>query len=128
MSSSTSPAKSRLNHVGGPFKLLDGTVIANDWAGLTSGTILAPIDVDQTGTKVTSEEIVWTGTTPSGDVTVGATCDDWDPGDAATYNILMVAGRTDVKTAQWTEIFFTDGATYSGACGGETYLYCFEQP
>lgn len=35
---------------GGPFVLVDGTVIAKDWAGLTSGSLLKPLALTEFGT------------------------------------------------------------------------------
>src|SRR5208337_2326166 len=43
---------SRMTHGLVPYKLLDGTVVANDWLDLTSGSIRNPIDRDEHGNLV----------------------------------------------------------------------------
>ena len=129
ISTTTASAKTRLNQLGGPFKLLNGTVIANDWAGLTSGSLLAPINVDEQGHKNTTNDTVLTGTTPSGDLAdagaTGSTCDDWAyPLDAGAYQYTYTGGYFQLTTSEWTE-----WSSAIATCGfGSGYLYCFEQP
>ena len=48
-----------------PYALLDGTIIANNYADLTDGTLQHWIDMDENGTPVTGSKI-WTGTLEDG--------------------------------------------------------------
>jgi len=51
----------------GPYVLVNGAMIANDWADLTTLGLIAPINIDETGATVVSPfENVWTGTRPNG--------------------------------------------------------------
>src|SRR5208337_2765818 len=56
VSTSTSSPKTRFVHSSVPWQLLDGTVIANDWSDLTSGSLEHNIDRDENDVPV-----VWNG-------------------------------------------------------------------
>jgi hypothetical protein len=122
MSSSTSAVSARFTTGGGPFELLNGTVVAADWKTLTSGTLQAPINRDENDVALPSVEYVWTGTTPQGDAVSGDNCNDWwGPSDGG-FGGYFSYGRTDVVDAGWSQ------QSQTGTCAsGETYLYCFEQ-
>ena len=46
---SASPATRFLTQSAGPYRLVNGTTIADDWADLTSGDLDAPINITETG-------------------------------------------------------------------------------
>jgi hypothetical protein len=119
MSSSAGSVSQRFNHAGGPFKMLDGTVIANDWAQLTSGTLQNKPSVDETGHPI-ADQWAWTGT--YFDATAASTsCNDW----TSNSTLLTVKhGRSDQTGTAWSGD--SDAGT-STTCGDALGLYCFEQ-
>jgi hypothetical protein len=107
------PTKSTL-----PYLNLDDVMVAMDWTGLTSGTLLHGIDVDQ-GHNTVASAPVWTGTTITGDPS-GFSCSGWTPNGALLTATVGVTGST---TATWTQV------TVPKACsnGAAAHLYCFQQ-
>ncbi len=113
---STSPAM-RFVIDGGPYKRLDGPLLANDWIDLTDGVLA--VGISTTETMVTSSDFaVWTGTEPDGTATLlGDNCTDWSsagPGSA----LFGYSTNTD---GFWTSTQQTMG------CDVPFHLYCFEQ-
>jgi hypothetical protein len=98
-----------------PYRLLDGSTIANDWNDLTSGTLRHPIDVREDGSPSAPVEI-WTGTSVAGSGVASLTCNNW----TATYGTAIV-GQSDMATYAWTYA----RQQYCSAPG--VHLYCFEQ-
>jgi len=113
--SSTSPA-TRFVQSEVPYVLVNGTLIANNWADLIDGQLAAPIDVDEHGTPAVATE-VWTGTYADGTATVD-TCNDWTSTDTTVY---AQQGVTDHVDAGWTIMYlqFCDR--------GLIRLMCFQQ-
>ncbi len=103
-----------------PYKLVDGTVIANNWADLIDGTLLAAINVDENGDPGSNGVAVWTATETDGTLISGATtaltCDNWTLTTAQADG-----GRRDFSSFAWTD------AGAPNACTGLDHLYCFEQ-
>lgn len=107
----------------GPYILVDaaGTVIANNWADLTTlkGTdyLRAQINITEFGT-VTENDAVWTNTLPDGTrVGTNYTCVDWST-TAASGQI----GLTDETDQAWTS------PGWFASCALPLMgLYCFEQ-
>lgn len=61
----------------GRYKLVNGLVIAKDWASLTSGDLLNTITADEYSQVQDSR--VWTGTLADGQPALGSEfCGDWD--------------------------------------------------
>lgn len=122
LSSTTASASSRLSHSSYPYILVNETTkIANDWAGLSSGTILASINRDQTNATVSAGALSWTNTTANGGIftaTSSAVCSNWASnagGNTGRY------GTNDRLTGgEWTN-------TASGSCNTARRLYCVEQ-
>jgi hypothetical protein len=52
--------KTRFVHAPGPYRLVDGTKIADDWADLTDGTLRQAIDLDEAGNRVPARTPTWT--------------------------------------------------------------------
>jgi len=129
LSDSTTPASQRLTHASTPYVLVDSTVVANDWAGLTSGTLLHAINLDENGQtpaagtyKCTSDPTVWTHTDTTGAIlTNTGHCSDWSSTTATTTS----AGSSVYKASPfWTNACQLGGA---GVCAKTASLYCLEQ-
>jgi hypothetical protein len=100
-----------------PYRLLDGTLVANNYSDLTSGSIRASIQIDETGKNVGNPE-VWTGTSTNGNGAVTGCGGFTDDSDAATPATVGVA---DQQNGAWTDV-------YEQSCNRTTQrLYCFEQ-
>jgi hypothetical protein len=117
LSSSTQHAQSRLVHSTLPYRRLDGVLIANDWTGLTSGTLMNPIDVDEQLVPRPGTE-VWTGTSASGFKTM-STCSDWTNG--TNLGTVATVGASAATDATWSSVYlqFCDR--------NNVHLYCVEQ-
>jgi len=117
-SSSMSSASARLMPAtAAPYLLLDDTMVAHDWAELTSGTLLHGIDLDENKAPVPQSQIdVWTGTKPDGTY-AGGSCGDWGVSSPTTTS--AVVGRAGQKTSEWT--------MKNGTCSLMARLYCFQQ-
>lgn len=114
-----------------PYARVDGTVVANDWADLTDGSIAAAINLTETGgappvtTAVCgSTQPVRSHTSASGDFSPygnGTACDNWTATTSQTNHHFGSFGQT------------TNGYWASGWCGtGGTCdllypMYCFQQ-
>ena len=123
----SSPATSWTNVSVGPYALVDDTVVANSWADLVDGVLLASIDLDEDGvlagagndTCDFSSNVVWTNTTQTGALNSGTLdCGNWNDAGSAAGSAWGLGGRTDTG---WTQ------ACSGGNCGGSAHLYCFEQ-
>ncbi len=113
-----------------PYILVDGTIIAYGWAGLTSGNLLAPIDKDEHGVPVLdpnnlSSGQIWTETNVSGaysDDFQGNACNYWG---STSQNLTAVCGYAGRADFDWT------GAGPTGAggnpCSITARFYCFQQ-
>lgn len=132
--STTSPA-TRFVQSTNPYVLVDGTVIADDWAALTNTQnvpLQNPIDLDEFGAAPPPS----VGTAPPVDSTVfwswvaadgtsfssGPPCGDWGVMIGGfPYSSLGNWTRTD---ASWSTSFFGGSFTI---CEGQAPLVCFEQ-
>lgn len=65
LSDSTTDARDRLTHATVPYRLVDGTTVANDFTDLTDGSLDAPINRAENGTVVGDRP--WTGTDFAGE-------------------------------------------------------------
>lgn len=115
--SSTDDPGSRFLHSSLPYRLLDGTTIANGWAELVSGTLRAPIQIDENGQKSSPVE-VWTGTGSNGGAFMVG-CDGFTSGTA--FGDATTVGVSDKKSFDWTNVYLQ----YCDRT--EPRLYCFEQ-
>jgi hypothetical protein len=100
----------------GPYRTLKGVVVANDWMGLTSGTLITGtgINVDENLHPLAQVD-VWTGTKPNGTY-AGASCGDWMTNATAIAGYIGTAGA---YSGEWTQ--------KTGLCVSEAHLYCFQQ-
>jgi len=116
LSTPTMSAADRLLHSRGRYKLVNGLVIAQDWASLTSGSLLNTITVDENSQS--QDTRVWTGTLADGQPAVGSEfCGDWD--DDSGLLLFGGAGRSLAADSGWS--FFAQGG-----CDSQYRLYCFE--
>jgi hypothetical protein len=98
-----------------PYRLVDGTKFANDFAGLVSVT--AAPRLTELGTLVSSQ-FAWTATTSAGAYTSGTTfasCSNW----TAANGIRAVAGKPTSRT------FWSDDSLVE--CDQTHAHYCFQQ-
>lgn len=100
-----------------PYMLLnDQTVVANGWAGLTSGSLVHGINLDENQQPVVQPLEVWTGTNSGGNYANSA-CADWAFVDAG--NLMGAVGIAGDATGGWTKI-------KALACSQAAHLYCFQ--
>ena len=124
LSDSNSDAIDRIPD-GDEYRLVDGTLVADDKADLTDGTLKAALDQTQYGSEL--KILAWTGTRPDGRST-GSNCNDWtstgDPNlSCGPDNPCGTQGITSNTDASWTEL----GAPFDApqSCGSAAGLYCF---
>ncbi len=154
LSDLTGSPSTRFTQSSTPYFLLNGTVIADDWADLTDGELNAPIHVYEDGTVrpivEDSLETVWSGTDESGALnTAGGFpfyCSNWtsdlglengylgSPNSAGTPS-----GAAEVPTGGglvrlgWTRVNseLTPGSGTFGEsflpCQSQRRFYCFQQ-
>jgi hypothetical protein len=110
-----------------PYKLLNGTTIANNWTDLTDGNLLARIDITEFGVT-TLDGPVWTGTLPnstSRSTDINATCYDW----SSSYSFTsggVTSGYTGGQAYSYkTDFEWTNGG--GSSCASLKGIYCFEQ-
>ena len=132
LSSSTVSAASRLTHASVPYVLPNQTVVAQGWAGLTSGSLQHAIDVtEQNGSPPSGTAAgpcnppsVWTNSNADGSIYTGmgadTSCVDWTgDGPAGMY------GAWNASVYWWTDS--------CGGVGGWPFctltapLYCVQQ-
>jgi hypothetical protein len=115
--SSTSPS-TRFAHASVGYRLVDGTLLANDWTGLVSGALLHAIDLTEHGASATGSE-VWTGTLESG-VAIGTNvCSGFtSSANGATHAVIGNTSRTDIG---WSN------ATSQSCDQNNLRIYCMEQ-
>lgn len=105
-----------------PYILPNGTMVAEDWADLTDGSILAPIDCGPDGEQVPSigyEYDVWTATKADGTPDTYnpiRDCGEWT-GDLDWYGML---GYSRATNGEWSY-------KISFRCWSYLHLYCFQQ-
>jgi hypothetical protein len=109
---------SRFTRKTGPYMLVDGTIIANNWDDLTDGTLSAPIDIDENGDLVARD--VFTNVQTDGTVngSIGD-CNGWTDG-ASTGG--AGTGLDSVTDGSWTQY----DSDYD-ICTATNRLYCFSQ-
>ena len=119
----------------GSYVRVDGAMIAASWDDLTDTTLLARIEVDETGGHPLKQAIesgsstiinIWTNTTPTG-LSVSASsptpaqfsCQEWtsDSNERSTTGALELGPYVDTH---WTQ-------RYIAHCDLSARLYCFEQ-
>ena len=128
LSDSSTNAADRLSHSNFQYVLVDGTVVATNWAGLTSGNLLHAIDLTEkmglppvsNGTQCgDGGALVWTGTGPSGVKQNGPSfCLDWTNNGNAGASFGHYTG-SDLSWSQW--------CSSSSTCSAHAPIYCIQQ-
>lgn len=125
LSDGTSFARDRTTHSDLPYTLVDGTIVAQGWAGLTSGTLLHAINRTEAGTlpptgTYSCAPFVWTSAWADGTHVLND-CAGWTSSSASV----------DGDGGDWTK---ADGTwSYWGCtdtqrgCSGTAALYCIQQ-
>ena len=116
LSTTSSSVSDRLSHDGGPFVLVDGTIVANDWADLVDGALLAPINLDAMRQPRTGD--VWTGTLPTGESYLNGDCTTFTSESSTVGQALC--GSSTSATTTWTN-------NQPARCSSTLRLYCIEQ-
>lgn len=121
LSDSTGSPSTRFMRSTGPYQRVDGVTVANDWANLTSGTLLAPLLITEQGATVPDDvsKLIWTCTAATGVEFSGADCEDWTSEQPIVMGGLV--GQADVVTPAWS------GENSYNSCNGRQRLYCFQQ-
>lgn len=117
LSDSATSAAARLTHAAVPYYRVDGTKVANDWADLTDGSLLAPIDVDENG--VVADTAVWTYTHDNGSAATDVFdyhCADWSSGLVSNYGVIGSSNGTP----NWSFTLYY-------YCNSAFALYCLQQ-
>jgi len=116
LSTAEMSADIRLLHSEGRYVLVNGLVVAENWDGLVSGSLLHPIDVDEF--SQTQDYRAWTGTSYKGQPAFGSQfCDGWT---SFSGDFMGGSGLSSVVDETWS--FFEDAL-----CGFDLHLYCIEQ-
>lgn len=97
-----------------PYRLVTGTLVANNWSDLADGALAHTIDRDESGGSVFAD--VWTGTATSG-APLATNCDNFLNGTSA---VAGTCGSTFSTGTGWTN-------SSTPACNLPLRLYCFEQ-
>jgi len=113
LSTIASPVADRLTHSSVPYVLVDGTLIANDWADLVDGSILSPIRLDASGLPHGGD--VWTGTLANGLAYTNGDC----VGYTSSSGGIGLCGDTGATNGGWT-------ASATPECSLALRLYCVE--
>jgi hypothetical protein len=116
LSDATASPSTRFTQASVPYRLVDGTAIADDWADLVDGSLDAPIQVLESGSLAPPVHAVWTGTETDG-TRDADDCAGWTTGSTGTFGLV---GDHLGTTRRWTS-----GGL--GGCGFTLALYCFQQ-
>jgi hypothetical protein len=120
ISDTTTSPSARFSKATVPYRLLDGSTIANNWTGLASGTLLHAINIQEDGMRPPAAAVfeVWTGTAPNGTYS-GNACANWTNSTASPPTADV--GVSSVANTGWTDV-------YQQYCDRTTlHIYCFEQ-
>jgi hypothetical protein len=128
LSDTTGSPSTRFSRDGGPYQLVDGTIIANNWSDLTTGILQRLINLTETGGMPPSSDVpcgsdfVWTGTTSAGDLDgPDLCCDDW-----SDYAAGAEFGSTQ-SFQDWSDTCGTGATSQPPICLLDAPLFCFQQ-
>lgn len=103
-----------------PYQRVDGVTVANNWADLIDGTLLAPITVAETGAVFANPAgRAWTNTLANGTAggVLNQNCVNWTSNNNADDGD---EGQVTATSDNWTDFA-------SGTCNNDFHLYCFQQ-
>ncbi|MBZ5711997.1 hypothetical protein [Nannocystis pusilla] len=120
LSDTKEAARDRVWNGEGRYVRPDGVEVAESFAALLAGPLLAPINIAEDKTMVSGSG-AWTGTMPDGSAAPGSThCEDWTSSTVADMSGYY--GDPSLTSSRWT--FNTIGNPTS--CVAAFHLYCFE--
>ncbi len=118
----STPASKRLTHSDTPYVLSTGTLVANDWADLTKGTLRHKVNQTEdpalappNATGSCNPLIFWTGTDERGSQ-FGSDCEGWTSTDPELRGHMGVISTDQV----WSTFCF-------GTCDAIAPIMCLEQ-
>jgi len=118
---SHSSPSSTFTHSAAPYVRVDGVRIADNWAGLITGALQNPLDVDENGHAIAIDGSVtglaWTAVWPDGTFYDAGDCDDWQ--NFSGYGGAGVIGSTDG--------YWSVNGSGPFPCEHRSSLYCVEQ-
>ena len=133
LSDSTGSPSIRFTPSSVPYRLVDGTTIANDWNDLTDGTINSPINLDEYGNAASSSMVFsFTMTDGTAGVFQSASSNCYG-GDCHCNNWTNANGQgsptpgSAVGQPNETDDDWTDYSYYNGCGPTGQPIYCFEQ-
>jgi len=120
LSTSKVDAASRLGSARA-FVRVDGAPIADQVSDLTSGKILNPIELDESGNDISEAQNsnVWTGSTNAGTLSPYGNCNDWT---SISRKAFGESGHFDGGPAQWSD----DNSAFGCNDNEQLHLYCFD--
>lgn len=119
LSDSVTSVSERFSHAG-PYILVDGTIIADNWIDLTDGYLSHQINRDENNYSYGTQQNVWTNTQWNGEVKNNSdinNCKNW------TASISSLGGY---GSSSYTYYYWTDRNSEI-SCSYSRRLYCFEQ-
>jgi len=128
LSDSTGSPSTRFTRSTVPYVLPTGATVANNYSDLTDGTLINPINIDESGMQIpplfnTNPTFVWTNTSIGGlaaSIFFSASCSDWERSDFLDQAIV---GDPILSTDNnWTAKQGADTCDQPG-----NHLYCFQQ-
>jgi hypothetical protein len=129
LSDFTGSPTTRFTQDGGPYVLVNGGIVANNWTGLVSGFLRHAINVTELGgaaptapSATCDYPLVWTNTTSDGNLgDFSATCGDWtDPSSFTSW------WGTTASQGNWSSACSGGNSPMTG-CSALAPLFCFEQ-
>jgi hypothetical protein len=105
----------------GEYRLLNGTVVADDKEDLTDGTLDAAIDLTEKDTTLDTGH-VWTGELADGTSGGVGTCTVWTTSDGGTRGRV---GDPTATNETWSDLGEGDPNTGGDTCDTTNHLYCF---
>ena len=99
-----------------PYQLVDGTVVADDYAGLIAGPLKHAIDKTESGSVVAGS--AWTATNSNGEYANVVSCTAFTSSSPTVTGVVGAVGAVDQT---WSH------AAAPRACNTQNRLYCFEQ-
>jgi hypothetical protein len=133
LSDTTTSPSARFAQANVPYRLVDGTTIANDWADLVDGSIQNPINLDEYGNAAPSS-MVFTFTMTDGTAGVFQStttncygddchCNNWTNSNGqGSPTPGSAVGQTTQTNDDWTDYSYYNGCGPTGQP-----IYCFEQ-
>jgi len=107
----------------GPWKRLDGVLVAHNQADLTDGILFAPINLTEDGDYRSLVGAIWTSTKPDGTRTA-THCKNWTSTSADDTSERLLSPAT--SRGGWT-LFNTLDGDQTWECRIEAGFYCFAQ-